>query len=161
MSIEYVYPEDKYILIGAVTKAHGMRGEVKILCFSGEPEQVSDYKSVVLISRKGALSPVLAIKKTRPQGKVAITLLETVLDRNGSEAIEGMGVLLNREDLPEVDDDEYYWHQLIGKPVVDTDGTLLGKIDNIFSKLIFLIKLLLAPIFRFRSTNILGYNFIS
>ena len=133
MSFEYVYPEEKYILIGTVTKAHGMRGEVKILCFSGEPEQVSDYENVVLVDRRAALSPVLAIKKTRPQGKIAITLLESISDRNLSESIEGAGVLIHRADLPEIDEDEYYWHQLIGKSVVDTKGNLLGKIDSIFS----------------------------
>lgn len=133
MSFEYVYPKDKYILIGTITKAHGMRGEVKILCFSGEPEQLSDYENLVLVDRKASLSPVLAIKKTRPQGKIAITLLESISDRNRSEAIEGSGVLVDKNELPEIDEDEYYWHQLIGKSVVDTEGVLLGKIDSIFS----------------------------
>lgn len=133
MGFEYVYPEDKYILIGTITKAHGMRGEVKILCFSGEPEQISDYENLVLVDRKGTLSPVLAVKKARPQGKIAITLFDTISDRNGSESVEGAGVLIHKDDLPEIDEDEYYWHQVIGKSVVNTSGDVLGKVDSIFS----------------------------
>ncbi|MGL1930196.1 MAG: ribosome maturation factor RimM [Desulfotalea sp.] len=133
MSSDYNFPEEKYILIGAISKAHGMKGEVKVYSYSGQPESFCDYRNITLISQDGEFSPQLSIQKTRPQGKMAIMLLETVSDRNRAEDIEGMGILIEKKDLPPIDDDEFYWHQLIGKKVIDKDNKELGKVVDMFS----------------------------
>ena len=133
MNSDFTYSQEDFILIGAVSKAHGMKGEVKIYCYSEQPDNFKEYRQVVLVDSKGKLSPHLKVKKSRAQGKVAITLLETITDRTRAEYVEGMGVLLPKEDLPDIEQDEYYWHQLIGKDVLDIDGKFLGTINNIFS----------------------------
>lgn len=133
MSKDYPYSKDDFILIGVVNKAHGMKGEVKIYCYSEQPDNLAGYQQIVLVDKKGSYSPHLKIKKSRAHGKMAITLLETITDRNRAEYIEGMGVLLPKDDLPEIEKDEYYWHQLIGKAVVDPEGNSLGVIKEIFS----------------------------
>ncbi len=133
MSTDYTYSKEDFILIGAVSKAHGMKGEVKIYCFSEQPDNLNSYQNVVLVDQKGSCSPHLKVKKSRAHGKMAITLLDTITDRNRAESIEGMGVLLPKEDLPETKKDEYYWHQLIGKTVIDLEGKSLGLIEEVFS----------------------------
>lgn len=133
MSSDYRFSEDKYILIGAISKAHGMKGEVKVYSYSGQPEAFSGYKSVTLVSHEGELSPLLQVKKTRPQGKMAIMLFESVEDRNRAEYVEGMGVLVDKNDMPEIAEEEFYWHQLIGKKVLDKDNKELGNVVDMFS----------------------------
>ncbi|CAG37531.1 related to 16S rRNA processing protein RimM [Desulfotalea psychrophila LSv54] len=64
---------------------------------------------------------------------MAITLFETIFDRNRAEHVEGRGVLVARDSLPEIDASEYYWHQLIGKEVVGLDGNSFGKVREMFS----------------------------
>ena len=44
-----------------------------------------------------------------------------------------MGVLVTRDSLPEIDAGEYYWHQLIGKEVINLDGNSFGKVREMFS----------------------------
>lgn len=133
MSFNYTFSEETYVLIGSVSKAHGMKGEVKIYAYSEQPENISNYQKVFLIDRNGKISPQLKIEKSRPQGKMAITFLETINNRDRAEQIEGMGVLLLKEDLPDVAQDEYYWYQLIGKEVVDPTGNVLGHVKELFS----------------------------
>lgn len=133
MSSDYTYSKEEYILIGVISKAHGMRGEVKIYCYSEQPDNFNNYRQVVLVDKKGNNSPHLTIRKSRPQGKMAIALLDTITDRNRAEYIEGMGVLLPKDQLPETEKNEYYWHQLIGKSVIDQEGKLLGTVKEIFS----------------------------
>ena len=72
MSVDYQYPEKEYLLIGKVGKPHGLRGEVKLTCFSRQPENVLKYKHLVLVNPKGTLSPPFEIKKARVQGKNAV-----------------------------------------------------------------------------------------
>lgn len=132
MTEEFDYP-DEYLLLGKITKAHGLRGEVKMFLHSGQPENVQGYKELVLIDNTGKQSAPLTVLKSRNQGKVAIVQFASVTSRSDAEQIEGRGVLLNKRDLPEVSEDEYYWHQYLGKVVVDLAGNTLGKVDHIFA----------------------------
>jgi len=133
MAENYSYPADEYILLGKITKAHGLTGEVKVFLYSGQPANLKNYKELVLVDGKGLLSPPLRIAESREQGNIAVVRFETVRDRNFAEKIEGMGVLLAHSQLPTPEKDEFYYHLLIGKQVVDADGSLIGKIENIFS----------------------------
>ncbi len=130
---DYVFPTDTFLLIGKVTKAHGMKGEVKIIFFSGQPENMSQYQEVVLVDSRGNLTSALAVDRSRKQGKIGIVQLATITDRNKAEAVEGMGVLLERKFLPPLADNEFYWHQYISKIVLDLEGRVIGTVDNIFS----------------------------
>lgn len=133
MGFNYSFSEETYVLVGTVSKAHSMKGEVKIFAFSGQPENISAYQSVFLVDSKGKMSPRLHIMSSRAQGKMAITLLATINSRDLAEKIEGMGVLLEKSALPDIGQNEYYWYKLIGKEVVDPSGLLLGIVKELFS----------------------------
>ncbi len=133
MAEDYGYPADRYLLLGKITKAQGLRGEVKIFLHSGQPENLADYPELVLVDTSGQLSAPLAILKSRAQGKAAIVQLATISTRTAAEGIDGMGVLLDKKHLPAVADDEFYWHQYQGKLVVDVNGRLIGRVTHLFT----------------------------
>lgn len=133
MADVFPFPDDTFVLIGKIAKPHGLRGEVKLHAFSDEPETLLQYSRVVLVDNSGRLSSVLKIERSRLQGKTAVFKLETVDDRDGAEAIYGNGILLDKKDLPAVEEDEYYWHQLNNLPVFTDAGVELGKVSTIFS----------------------------
>lgn len=133
MTQEFSFPSQDFILLGKVLKAHGMRGEFKMIPFSGQPENISAYKELVLVDKKGKMSPSLSIIGTRNKGKMAIVHLESITDRTRAEYLEGMGVLLSRNELPVLKEDEFYWHEVIGKKVHNLEGVFVGIVTNIFS----------------------------
>lgn len=130
---EYSYPADDYVLLGKVTKAHGLRGEVNIFSFSGQPENFRGYKEIVLVDSAGNLSVAQAVEKFRPQGNNAVVQLAFIKSREQAEEIEGLGVLLAKNLLPEAAEDEYYWYQYQGKMVVDQNGRNIGRVEKLFS----------------------------
>jgi 16S rRNA processing protein RimM len=130
--MDKTYPKDKYLLVGKTTKPHGLRGEVKIYCFSGQPENFLDYKELTLVDLNNRLIGPIAVTKSRVQGKAAVVKFATIADRTAAEQIEGFEVLLLKEQLPETKAGEYYWHQYEGKQLVDTDGALIGTIRELF-----------------------------
>lgn len=132
MTEDYSYPAGEFILLGKITRAHGLRGEVKMLPYSGHPENVGGYREIVLVGRSAELSGPLAIEKSRVQGKTAIVQLASITTRSEAEAIEGRGVLLSKQYLPEAGENEYYWHQYIGKLVRDKQGNSLGRVETLF-----------------------------
>jgi len=129
----FPFPADKFILIGKVVKAHGLRGEIKIHSFSGQPAHFNNYQRLVLVDTNGRLTSALEIIKCRVTGKTAIVQLDGIDDRNQAERICSMGVLIDKTDLPNLTNNEFYYHELIGLPVQTEDGKQLGKVDNIFS----------------------------
>ena len=133
MNPDYVFPADKYLLLGRVTKAHGLHGELKIFLYSGQPENIAEYDELRLINETNVISSPLAILKSRAQGKAAIVKLATIANRTEAEMAEDYGVLLERKNLAAIGEDEYYWHQYQEKLVVDLDGNTIGRVDHLFT----------------------------
>jgi len=131
--MEKTYPKDKYLLVGKTTKPHGLRGEIKIYCFSGQPENFLDYKELTLLDLNSRLIGPIAVTKSRVQGKTAVVKFATIADRTAAEQIEGFEVLLNKEQLPETGPGEYYWHQYQGQQLVDTGGAVIGTVKELFN----------------------------
>ncbi len=91
MAEDFDYPTDQYVLLGKIAKVHGLRGEVKIYSYSGQPENLYGYKEIVLVDSAGSLTVPLEVLKVRVQGKMAITQLSSITSRNRAEEIVGHG----------------------------------------------------------------------
>jgi len=126
-------PKDKYLLVGKITKPQGLRGEVKIYCFSGQPENFLEYKELTLCDLKGELSDPTTVTKSRVQGKAAVVKFANIADRTAAESIEGYEVFLLKEHLPRAKPGEYYWHQYQDKELIDKDGSSIGIVKELFS----------------------------
>ena len=124
---------DNLVMIGEIVKPHGIRGEVKVYTYSERPENFSHYKQVVLQAPAGDGTTVYKVVKSRVQGKLAILQLEGLASREAAENLQGSSVWLEKTDLPELDGDEYYWHQLLGMRVFTDTGRELGAVAGFFS----------------------------
>ncbi len=133
MAKEYSFPADIYLLIGKVGKAHGLKGEISINPFSRQPDNIDHYSHLILVDEDGHLSHPLKIIKSRVARNVSIVQFEGIEDRNQAEQIRSMGVLVNKADLPELEQNEFYCNDLIGLNVQTDEGKQLGKVTNIFS----------------------------
>jgi 16S rRNA processing protein RimM len=133
MADEFVYPVDRYLLIGKIIKPHGIRGALKIYSYSEQPENMLRYKELVIVDKNGQRTNSLGVKKCCIQGKTAIVTLASIDNRNKAEELQGNGVLLDKKDLPKTRNDEFYWFQLHGLSVETKSGKQLGKVIRIFS----------------------------
>lgn len=129
---EYPYPADRYLLLGKTGRAHGLHGEIRIHCYSGDGATLSEYRELVFCDRSGRLTPPLAVLTSRPHGQNAIVRITASSNRDAAEKLEGLAVLVDREQLPVADIGEYYWHEITGKTVKTVDGKVLGRVDRLF-----------------------------
>jgi 16S rRNA processing protein RimM len=116
----------KLILLGIITDAHGIRGEVKLRSFTSDPRAIARYGP--LQTRSGE---TIEIARMRPQRDHFIAALKGVTDRNRAEALRGAELFIARENLPPTDESEIYLADLIGKPVILKNGRLLGTVIGI------------------------------
>lgn len=117
------------IPVGSITGVHGIKGEVKVT-LDGELDDF-EWTAVFLTGKKG-LCEKRAVLRVRPHKGCLIVALEGCTTRNDAEALVGLDVELPKDDLPELDEDEFYYTDLIGMDVVTDDGVSLGTVTNIF-----------------------------
>ena len=122
--------EDSLILMGKVAAAHGIKGQLRVVPYSGLADNLLDCEFLLLRDAKGLMNKFEVAAATIHGKKLLISLkgfsgINQVLHFVGSE------ILLYKEQLAAPEDDEYYWHDLIGMKVVTTDGTDLGVLDSI------------------------------
>lgn len=123
----------EFILLGKVAKPHGIRGEIKVYPYSGQPENFNAYRKVFMASDSGRELLPYAVEQSRVQGKLAVLKLTGCSTREDAQNLVGREIWLLRRDLPPPDDSEYYWLDLENKQVVTEDGQELGKVAAIFA----------------------------
>ena len=117
--------EDK-VLLGRITGVHGLRGEVKIAAYTGEPEDIASYGP--LTSADGARRfHIAAIRSVK--GGTVVAVLRGVSNRDEAEKLSGTELYISRAALPPPEsDDEFYHSDLIGLNAVSPAGETIGKI---------------------------------
>lgn len=108
--------------VGVILGAHGIRGEVKLKSFTGEPDAIGAYGP--LETKMGGR---IEIVKLRIRNDGFIAVVKGVTERNAAEALKGTELFVARERLPEPERDEVYLRDLIGLAVV-SGAAKLGEV---------------------------------
>jgi 16S rRNA processing protein RimM len=107
--------------VGHITKAHGLRGDVVVELVTDRAERVA--VGAVLHGPHGPLT----VERSAPHHGRWIVHLAGVGDRTAAEALRG--TVLKAEPLEEPD--ALWVHELIGADVVETDGTVRGRVVSV------------------------------
>jgi 16S rRNA processing protein RimM len=119
--------DDNLILLGVVGAPHGVRGEVRIKTFTGDPLGIADYGP--LTDGKGRSYEIVDI---RPAKEVVVARLEGVTTREQAEALNGTELFVTRDKLSaDADEDEFLHADLIGCEVAGPDGAMLGTVTGV------------------------------
>jgi len=114
---------DKQILLGRIVGPHGLKGEVKIKSFTAGPLDVASYGLVCAPDGRR-----FRLSNARLQGEVVICAIKGINDRNQAESLKGLELSVDRDDLPEAETGEFYQADLIGLPVCDATGAVVGEV---------------------------------
>lgn len=117
-------PTGDRLLLGHISAAHGIRGDVLIKTHTGAPEAIGGYGP--LFDESGGRSIVLERVRVTPKGVVAH--IAGVGDRNAAEALKGTRLYVPRERLPPAEEGEFYHVDLIGLQAVDRTGAAIGTV---------------------------------
>ncbi len=115
------------ILLGVVIGAQGLKGEVRVKTFTGEPEAIAHYGD---LHAKDGRKFAVAGARSAKAGE-AVVALKGVADRNAAEALKSVELFVPRGRLPAVDDGEYYHADLLGLRAVDGEERLIGTVKAI------------------------------
>jgi 16S rRNA processing protein RimM len=123
---------EDFVVIGRVSKPHGVKGEIRIDYFNLEdPRFFSQYQVIYLPGDEGEPRPY-RLSWVRPLRKFVVVQLEGIRTREEAERLKGKEVLIHLAELPPLEEDEYYWHEILGMLVVTEQGREVGKVTDIY-----------------------------
>ena len=113
------------ILLGVVGRPHGVRGLLHVHSYTADPADLAGY---------GALTDELGRHWTlawRGDGVAELRDVagKPVADRTAAERLVNTRLYVERDRLPEPDEDEFYLADLVGLTAVTPEGTELGRVD--------------------------------
>ena len=117
--------KDSRIKVGKIVSAVGIKGEVKVYPYTDDPQRFEELDCVYAGDEK------LQIEKVRYQKNVVIVKFSGSDDRNRAEALKDRFLTIDRENLRELDEDEYFIFDLIGLAAVDQEGRRLGTVSDV------------------------------
>ncbi|MFM7084387.1 MAG: ribosome maturation factor RimM [Hyphomicrobium sp.] len=120
---------NRLVLLGEVTSAHGIKGEVRIKTFTSTPEDIASY---------GPLSDqfgqnLLNIETLRVTAKGIIAHFKGINDRTSAEKLKNTKLYVKRSQLPPAENGSYYHEDLLGLEAIAESGKVLGLVTGIFN----------------------------
>jgi 16S rRNA processing protein RimM len=119
------------VVIGEVTRAHGLRGEVRVVPHTDHPERFERLRECILWDPARDERSVRRVRGARRQGDVVLLSLADCDSPEAAAGLVGRLVALPRaEALPPPPGHVYPW-QLIGCQVTTEDGRTVGELSGI------------------------------
>lgn len=119
---------DKQICIGTIVAPHGVRGDIRILPQTEHPEQFLDLDYLLLDDGR-----TLHLTNARFHKRMALVKCREVNNMNEAELLRGKKVFIRTEDLPELEEGEFYVADLLGCKVIDIAGAEIGELKDVIS----------------------------
>jgi 16S rRNA processing protein RimM len=121
--------ETQPAILGRISGLFGVKGWVKVYSYTEPREAVLDYDRWLLSGKDGWQDATVA--EGQRHGKTVIVRIDGYDDRDQAAGLIGTDIGIPRDELPETDDDQYYWSDIEGLSVVDREGTELGKVSHL------------------------------
>ena len=113
--------------LGYVIKPHGLSGEVQIFLDVDNPQEYDTLESVFVL--QGQQLVPFFIESLAIRGDKGIVALEEVETVEDAKALKGAKLYLPLDNLPELENDEFYYHDLIGFALANAEGAPVGEIQ--------------------------------
>lgn len=116
--------DENHICVGAFSGSYGVNGEVRLKSFCADPEAIADYSPLTTEDGKRSYG----ISLTRSIKGALVAKVEGITNKEDADTLKGIRLFAKRDQLPALPDDEFYYTDLVGLTVLDTGGTVLGKV---------------------------------
>jgi 16S rRNA processing protein RimM len=121
------HSDEKKLVVGKINGFFGVQGWVKIFSYTEPRKNILEYKPWYFFD-DGAYK---AIEMTtgREQSKTIVAHVKGIDNKDQAAQLIGKSLYIDKDQLPQLDDDEHYWHELAGFHVINKNGTELGVVD--------------------------------
>ncbi len=117
------------VVLGKLGAVYGINGWLKVNSYTENPEGIFSYKPWQIQSQGQWRQVKIASWKRHSNG--LIVKLEDVNDRDQAQLLVNAEIAVSQSLLPQLDDGEFYWKDLLGMTVVNEAGYDFGVVDDL------------------------------
>jgi len=120
--------EPRFLVIGKILRAHGVRGEVRVLPHTDNPKRFSWLDEVYVDERD---PKPIAIEGVRFHKELVLLKLVGYDFRDQTDTLKGEMLLVPMENAIPLEDGEYFLFQLLGLDVYTDEDQHLGVLKDV------------------------------
>ena len=118
---------DKKLLVGKINGFFGVQGWVKIFSYTKPRKNILEYYPWYFVDN--GTYKVIEITTGREQSKTIVAHAKGIDNRDQASQLIGKDLYIDKDQLPELSDDEHYWHELNEFRVINKNGVDLGAVN--------------------------------
>ncbi len=122
---------DSPVVIGRIIKPHGIKGELKVVIETDDPNRFNllDY---VLLCKKNICERFSLIDARFHNGQIILQLVG-IYDREKADLYRGYDVCIKEEDVLPTEENEFYIFDIINLHVKDVSGNSIGIVEDVYT----------------------------
>ncbi len=124
---------EKWFNVGKIVNTHGIKGELKVLSMTDFPEERYQKGNELTLFIEGKEPKSLTIASYRKHKNFDLLMFEGYSDINEVEGFKQGILKVDESQLQDLDEGEFYFHEIIGCVVRTTSGEELGVVKEILS----------------------------
>jgi len=120
------------IAVGVIRKPHGVRGEASVEPWTDSPDRFNELKSVTLVSPDEASTREVQIESARVHGDRILLKLAGIEAPEEIDPLRNWTIEIPESEARDLEENEYFLHDLIGLTLVDREGREQGKVVDVY-----------------------------
>ena len=119
------------IAVGVIRKAHGVRGEASVEPWTDSAERFEELDEVTLVSPDESETREMRIEGVRSHGERALVKFFGIDTPEDVQLLQNWTVEIPETQARELEEDEYFLHELIGLTLIDQQGRERGTVTDV------------------------------
>lgn len=119
--------------VGKIVNTHSLKGEVKVISSTDFEEERFKKGSKLLITRGNQLIREVVVQSYRNHKNFLLVKFEGIDSVEKAEKLKNLQIKINSDEVGELEENEFYFHQIIGCEVFDENDKNLGEIIDILT----------------------------
>jgi 16S rRNA processing protein RimM len=120
------------IAVGVIRKAHGVRGEASVEPWSDAPDRFHGLESVTLVSPDESQTRDVKIESVRTHAGRALVKFAGIETPEDVQLLHNWTLEIPEDQARELEEDEYFLHDLPGLTLVDAEGRERGVVIDVY-----------------------------
>ena len=119
--------------VGKIVNTHTLKGEVKVISSTDFEEERFKKGSKLLITRGNQLIREVVVQSYRNHKNFLLVKFEGIDSVEEAEKLKNLQIKIDSDEVGELEENEFYFHQIIGCEVFDENDKNLGEIIDILT----------------------------
>ena len=119
--------------VGKIVNTHSLKGEVKVISSTDFEEERFKKGSKLLITRGNQLIREVVVQSYRNHKNFLLVKFEGIDSVEEAEKFKNLQIKIDSDEVGELEENEFYFHQIIGCEVFDENDKNLGEIIDILT----------------------------